>query len=255
MLYNCNACLMTRCVPSWRLIRDPGNNDTNDEHTRARSGARAYPDDRVIFSPAEVIFDNAAARSVFENLELLCDIVKSDIPTTIGGVQTSAIGICHNDEEVFQISDIPRHSESCRQCNTRHSFGMPIVDTNMPYIYDDAKDEYVMTGADDGNLFRRRLRDHGSKSRFYTCDIALVATAKNYFLRYTTREVKQMNNFEELMYQLKHKTSVATIGLINFGMLKCPVTASDGRNTDATKGMYVSGPIEKTKHHKSISLG
>ena len=42
--------------------------------------------DCVLFSPNEVIFDNAASTSVCENPDLLTDIVQSATPTIIGGV-------------------------------------------------------------------------------------------------------------------------------------------------------------------------
>ncbi len=50
-------------------------------------------------------------------------------------------------------------------------------------------------------------------------------------------------------------TSAATIGLINSGMLNCPVFASDMRNKDAAKGVSVAGLVGKTKKHKSVSPG
>ena len=47
----------------------------------------------VFFSPTEVILDIAASRSLFENTELLQDIVQSDTRIVIGGVQRGATGI------------------------------------------------------------------------------------------------------------------------------------------------------------------
>ncbi len=47
----------------------------------------------VFFSPTEVIIDNAASLSLFQNMELLRDIVQSDTITVIGGVQKGATGM------------------------------------------------------------------------------------------------------------------------------------------------------------------
>ena len=49
-------------------------------------------------------------------------------------------------------------------------------------------------------------------------------------------------------------TSAATIGLINSGMFKYPVSsASDVCNKDAAKGVSVAGLFGKTERHKSDS--
>jgi hypothetical protein len=65
-----------------------------------------------------------------------------------------------------------------------------MVDTGRPYRYDGHKTECVVSGADNDYVITRRIRDDGSKSRFYTCDFALVATVKENLRRYITREVK-----------------------------------------------------------------
>jgi hypothetical protein len=56
-----------------------------------------------------------------------------------------------------------------------------------------------------------------------------------------------MGKVEQLMQRIGHVTSAATIGLINSGMLNCPVSASDVRNKDAAKGVFVAGLMGKTK--------
>jgi len=50
-------------------------------------------------------------------------------------------------------------------------------------------------------------------------------------------------------------TSAAAIGLINSGMLNCPVSASDVRNKDAAKGVSLAGLVGETKKQKSVSPG
>ncbi len=64
-----------------------------------------------------------------------------------------------------------------------------------------------------------------------------------------------MAKVKQLMQRLKQMKRAATIGLINSRMLNCPVSASDVRNKDATKGVSVAGLVGKTKKHKSISPG
>ena len=77
-----------------------------------------------------------------------------------------------------------------------------MVETNRPYRYDGAKDEYIVAGVNKGYVFTRRLKDDGSKSRFYTTDFAVVTTVKENLRMYTTREVKQMGKVEQLMPRL-----------------------------------------------------
>ncbi len=50
-------------------------------------------------------------------------------------------------------------------------------------------------------------------------------------------------------------TRAAIIGLLNSGMLNCPVSASDARNKDAAKGVSVTGLLGKTKKHTFVSPG
>ncbi len=64
-----------------------------------------------------------------------------------------------------------------------------------------------------------------------------------------------MGKVEQLMQRLEHMTSATTIGLINSGILNCPVSVSDVRNKDAAKGVLVTGLARKTKKHKYVSPG
>ncbi len=50
-------------------------------------------------------------------------------------------------------------------------------------------------------------------------------------------------------------TSAAIIDIINSGVQNCPVTASDVRNKDATKGVSTAGLLGRTKKMKSVSPG
>ena len=198
-----------------------------------------------------MIFDTVASRSVFENSELLRDFAKSDTPMMIGCVQ-KGVGTRVDDEGTFR--DLGTVVIAAGAMGNILS-ACQMVDTGRPYRYDGAKDEYIVAGTDNDYVFTRRLREDGSKSRFYTRDFALVATVKENLRRYTTREVKQMGKVEQLMQRLGHMTSAATIGLINSGMLNCPVSASDVRNKDTAKGVSVAGLVGETKKQKFVFPG
>ena len=250
MNYGDAACMMTRCLlpePRHRgILIDDGGDEPKHGRTRVEAS------DRVLFSPTEVIFDNAASRSLFENSELLRDIVQSNTPMVIGGVQKGAAGIRIDNEGTFR--DLGKVGVGIGAAGNILS-ACQMVDTGRPYRYDNVKDEYVVSGNKNDYVFTRRRKADGSKSRFYTRDFALIATVKDNLRRYTAREVKQIDKAEQLMQRLGHMTSAATIGLINSGLQNCPVTASDVRNKDAAKGMSAAGLMGKTKKHKSVSPG
>jgi hypothetical protein len=169
----------------------------------------------VCFSPTEVILDNAASRSLFENTELLQDIVQSDAPTMIGGVQRGATGIRVDEEGVFR--DLGTVGVCIGAAGNILSAGQ-MVDTGRQVRYDTTKDEYIVSGPASDYVFARRTKEDGTKSRFYTHDFALVATIKENLRRYTSREVKQIEKAEQMMQRLGHMTSAATIGIINSGV-------------------------------------
>ena len=76
----------------------------------------------VFFSPTEVILDNAASRSLFQNTELLSDIVQSDTPTVIGGVQKGATGIRIDEEGGVSR---PRHRGCLHRRDREYTFCRP----------------------------------------------------------------------------------------------------------------------------------
>jgi hypothetical protein len=206
----------------------------------------------VFFSPTEVILDNAASRSLFENTELLQDIVQIDTPTVIMGVQRGATGICVDEEGVLR--DLGTAGVCIGAAGNILSAGQ-MVDTGRQVQYDTTKDEYIVSGPAADYVFARRTKEDGKRSRFYTHDFAIVATIKENLRRFTTREVKHIEKAEQMMQRLGHMTSAATIGIINSGMQNCPVTASDVRNKDAAKGVSTAGLLGKTKKMKSVSPG
>ena len=208
--------------------------------------------DRVLFSPSEVIFDNAASTSVFENPDLLSHIVPSATPTMVGGVQKGAPGVRIDDVGTFRDLGQVGIGKGA-SCNILSACQM--VDTGRSFSYDNDKDEFVVVGSDQEYVFTRRIRADGTKTRFYTRDFAHVATVAANLRRYSMREVKQMDKAEQLMQRLGHMTSKATISLINSGVQNCPVSASDVRNKDAAKGASVAGLLGKTTKRKSYSPG
>ncbi len=75
---------------------------TSTSNLISSASEHIYVHDRVILSPIEVIFDSPASRSVFENSERLRNVVKSHIPTRIGGVRKDAVDIRLDDEGTFR---------------------------------------------------------------------------------------------------------------------------------------------------------
>jgi len=99
--------------------------------------------DRVLFSTHEVIFDNSASTSVFENPDLLTDSVPSATPTMIGGFQKGAPGVRNDD--VGNFRDLGRVGiGNGASCNILSACQMK--DTGRAFIYDNDKDEFVVTG-------------------------------------------------------------------------------------------------------------
>ena len=221
-----SACLMTRCATEI--------------------------DEKVLFTPNEVIFDCAASRSLFENKDLLQNIVRSSSPTVIGGVQKGAPGICLNDEGTFR--DLGTVGVAVGAAGNIIS-ACQLIDTGRHYWYLSDKDEYLVRGTESDYVFMRRLKHDGIKSRFYTRDFSLVSTIGENLRRYTAREVKLIDKAEQFMQRLGHMTSAATIGIINSRVQNFSVSASDIRNKNAAKGVSVAGLVGKTKKMKSISPG
>ena len=208
--------------------------------------------DYALFSPEEVIFDTAASKSVFKNPNLLTDVVQSASPTIIGGVQQGASGVRIDDVGNFRdLGEVGVGKGAA--CNILSACQM--LDTGRTFKYDDKNDEFIIYGPSEAYVFARRLRPDGSKTRFYTRDFAYVSTVAENLRRYSAREVKQMDKAAQLARRLGHATSKAVIGIINSGVMNCPVSATDVRNNDAAKGVSVAGLLGKTTKKGSMSPG
>ncbi len=125
----------------------------------------SHPYERVLFAPNEVIFDCAASRLLFENTDFLRDIVSSNAPTVIGGVQKRAPGICLEDEGFFR--DLGTVGVAVGAAKKIISASQ-LIDTGRHYWYFHDTDEYLVRGTESGYVFSCRLKDNGTKSRFYT---------------------------------------------------------------------------------------
>jgi len=130
-----------------------------------------------------------------------------------------------------------------------------MLDTGRTFEYDDENDEFIVSGLSEAYVFLRRLRPDGSKTQFYTRYFAYVATVAENIRRYSVREVKQMEKVAHLARFLGHATSMVVIGVINSGVMNCPVSTTDIRKTDDTKGVSVAGLLGKTTNKGSISPG
>jgi hypothetical protein len=157
--------------------------------TRSSVCMQAVDHEIVFFSPIEVILDNAASRSLFENTKLLQDIVQSDTPTLIASVKRGATGIRVDEEGVFR--DLGTVGV-CIGAAVDILLAGQMVDMGRQARYDTTKDEYVVSGSAAKYVFARRTKKDSTKSRFYTHDFALVAIINENLPRYTPREVKHI---------------------------------------------------------------
>ncbi len=149
--------------------------------------------DCELFSAHEVILNNAASTSVFENPDLLTYIAPSATPTMIGDIQKGAPGVRIDD--VGSFLDLGRVGrEKGASCNILSACQMK--NTGRVFSYDNDKDEFVVTGTSLDYVFTRRLRDDGTMTRFYTRDFAHVAAVAAILRRYSVREVKQVDKAE-----------------------------------------------------------
>lgn len=221
-------------------------------------------EERIMFSPTELVLDNAADRSLFENPSLLHNIMKRDSPVLIGGVARDGTSIRVDDEGQFAdlcVAGVARDGAANLVSQAQ------LVDEGRTVRYIHEEDRYDIEGTERVYSFTRRLRSDGSKSRFYTCELALVAavdenlrralvaTVAENLRRFSKRDAKYMDNAVQLMQRLGHMGSGATIKLLNAGVLNCSVTATDVRNKDAAMGVSIPGLMGKTKKQKSVSAG
>ncbi len=60
------------------------------------------------------------------------------------------------------------------------------------------------------------------------------------------RQAKQMGKAAQLARHLERATSKALINIIHYGVMNCPVSATDIRNKEAAKGVSICELLEKT---------
>jgi hypothetical protein len=139
--------------------------------------------DHIFFSPAEVILDDTASRSLFENRGPPREIVQGDAPTVIRCAQRGATGIRVDEEGLFRDIGI---AGVCLGATGNILSAGQMVDTGRQVQYDTTKDEYVASGFETDYVFGRRMKYDGSNSRFYTHGVALVVTFKENLRRNTS---------------------------------------------------------------------
>ena len=89
-----------------------------------------------------------------------------------------------------------------------------------------------------------RLSSHYTRAN--TLDTALITTVANNMRNYNPREVSQARAARELMLNLGHASSTATIDMLDSGILNCAVTKTDVHNADAIFGPSVPSLKGKT---------
>ncbi len=67
------------------------------------------------------------------------------------------------------------------------------------YDNDNGTNEFVVMGASQDDVFTRRHKDDGTKTRFCTRDFAHIIEVVASLRKYSTREVKQMDKAKQLV--------------------------------------------------------
>ena len=118
-------------------------------------------------------------------------------------------------------------------------------------VYSSPDDVYTLGVFGSTYLFFKKYVG-GKLSSHYTCDMtaenALITTVANNMRNYTPREVPQARAARQLMLNLAHASSAATMDMLDSGILNCTV---DIRNADAIFGPSI--PSLKGKTAKQAS--
>ena len=208
----------------------------------------------IFFTTTEVLLDNQAGRSIFKNKNLLSN-VRAIRPFYIGGIDGASRGLCISEDGDFK--DLGRVGLAATAAANILS-KTRLIDAGNTVTYDAQADVYHLCGLERRYTFSRKMKNDGSKSSHYACDMdsqshnhALVATVTDNMRNYTKREVTQASNARELMARLAHSSSQATIDMLDSGVANCVVTKQDVRNADAIYGPSIAALKGKT--HKLTS--
>ena len=243
-----------------RVMVAIGEEDEEDENEVYESNFVVTPEcdcceqsDRVLFAGTEVLLDNQASQSIFQNesmLHAVCDI----IPYRLGGIDgTVKSGLKVSKAGSFRdLSGVAGKVGFSSGAAANVLSKTKLIDAGYVITYDNVLDEYRLTGDEQFYVFSRKLSQHGKKCGHYSCDMAdhspgvYVTTVADNMRRYTKREVSDAKAARELMARLGNASSKATIDMLERGVMNCSVTKEDVRRADAIFGSSVASLKGKT---------
>jgi hypothetical protein len=207
----------------------------------------------VLFSPTEVLLDNAAGQCVFSNPHL----VHSSVPILeesrgVKGVNKNASALAIQSEGLF--ADLPCKINVAEDSAANLLSQALLKDIGCKISYDDDEDHYTVLTASREWRFTRKLHTDGSKSRYYVRDMAdelspdvFVATIEDNLRRVTKREVTKATNAVVLRTRLGHISTKGLIDVLQGGVNNCAVTTTDVRLSEAVYGKSPAALKGKTK--------
>ncbi len=164
---------------------------------------QAYTDD--ILHDHHVIHDSGANCGIFKNINILKDIRISTETVTINGIggnlTTNVIGTFHNKHDVYYHPDAVANilSQSAEK------------DNGATITYDDDRDEYTMSFADDDTYIPLTFTRVGGlycvdttnmDESYYAMNMQSTTTVRENKLKYTKREVKRADEAMKLRRRL-----------------------------------------------------
>jgi hypothetical protein len=187
---------------------------------------QAYTDD--ILHDHYVIHDSGANCGIFKNINILKDIRISTETVTINGIggnlTTNVIGTFHNKHDVYYHPDAVANiiSQSAEK------------DNGATITYDDDRDEYTMSFANDDTYIPHRFTRVGGlycvdttnmDESYYAMNMQSTTTVRENILKYTKREVKCADEAMKLWRRLSFPAD-ATIPKMQT-IINIPTTRKD----------------------------
>lgn len=234
-----------------------GDEDDQDEEAIYDANFVVSTEERILFTPSEVLLDNQAGSSLFHNPDLVSDV--HDIrPYQLGGIDGQSGGLKVTRRGTFSpgvgtVGLDPNAAANILSAPEQ-------VDRGNKVRYHENDDEYSLSSSDGEMVFKRKFLANGRKSRHYSCDVStervFIETVADNSRRYTTREVQQAKAARDLMQRLGHQSSIATIDMLKHAPpLNCVVTVGDVKNADAIFGNSIPGLKGKTRKMASAPAG
>jgi hypothetical protein len=195
--------------------------------------------EHALFSKHEVLLDNEASISVFQNKELLTGVRRAEKNVQLGGIQRGAAGVRVTEEGIYRDVGIVYYSDLASAKIL--SFASEI-DAGADITYDKANDRFVMTPVSgEYAYYFGRKEVTGSEGRFYVCDTRTmiesregihVATVEENLSCFTKREIEQARKARELLVRMGFPSVQQAIRTVNSGS-NFDVTARDFELADA----------------------